>query len=713
VILRNGGKNRDGGVNGLARYCNYTLTENVIHDLTSSLDPGSSYYSESRREKYNIYRMWLKDERGDSCITDVTIRRGEIVEEDTMVEILIKHTQGSVFACAEACKNQFGIHSMYMSRGTRCVISSNCADHPKASCSTYSFNWNKGRCRLSSLKNPKVDNYYDGYDALCAQRECQSPKLNQEVKLMAGENLYSVTQVCKFDVEQPHLTRRIYRSCPGTALGLEIDLMPVATALDRHLLKLQSTQKVGEEERGADIKLSAMATPKGKPGNRTRGREKRAIPGAMLLSSLKPYIMNFLTVGASRMTSVSATKFLGAAMPLSSILMLSGSILSMVVQLAVELLPTPYYSSHVDLEDRRDIEYASWNLIQSINLFQLVSTNPDCASKRLLEANNIPRALKALQKSLNVLQKPLNRILEDAQPLSQEVRTQLENSSYGYWTVYQPEKKQVMRTFVYAIHGGQGSAQRQVALLSGSRPSSILQGTVVAGSARLPGKQLPAWACVEYALEAHRNVSALPQACYSNDITALQNEEVFATPFLPGADLYKVYGVHRLDYSCPEAGIGTLPTRGLFVAVIGRSCSLAMDGHILRPAQAGVVTVWKKPRVLVDESATYAPSVNVKYPTPLVQVMSGITNRTMHPLLREIIVSQEEAEDARRIGEIAIAAGFPITAAMIMGIIYVLWRRTRTIMVDGTNGRMCTQIREERGQEVIQRMAEVIESSNM
>ena len=669
------------------RYCNYSLSHSATFSLTSALDLGSPYYTESRSEKYAIYALWLVDDRGQACKDGVNVKRGEIVPEDTDYEVTVMHSHGSLWGCVDICQNINGLRETAL-KHPGCVLGQDCQNYTHSRCEVWSYNWIKSRCRISGLPDPARDlNTYDGYNALMANHQCRSRQQHQSTLVMVNETLHEVSRVCKYSEIQPPSSQHLYRSCPGVADSLLTDVIPLTTSLEGYVMSLKRTS--GSRTKGNDsvqINLEDVKDRRGAPASGTEKskkvqRARRSIPVTALMATLRPSLSTFLHLGQAHLSAGIGKVFLGSALPMGNLLLLTTNILTMIVTMAAGLPSVAHYDTRAQLEEARSEKYQDWALVTTPDLFTLKATNEVCNANDLLTADSIPSLLRGMHEALNRLQGPLKRIVEDANPISQEVRNHIkkEGKEYGFWSRYFEDQNLVIRYFAYKVTGGPETSVTQVSVLAGNSLSPVIQGTVIAGGARRPGTSTPSWSCIGFVKEkGDQNLPWLPKECYQSPI--LSTSEVYTTNFLPDAQLIRVWGQHSMGHSCPKVPPGIIRARGLLVFVIGRECQVTMDGVHIRPEDQSAKSPWTRPVVLVDRVNEYPmPRIEGElYPKQLAHAINRLTNESIHPALEGIKAETENESQARAATDQVL--GLALSLAIIIVLIMALTCYKRVVV---------------------------------
>ena len=688
VVLMEDGKKR--------RFCNYSLSHAATFSLTSALDLGSPYYTESRSEKYSIYNLWLEDDRGLRCEDGVNVKRGEILPADADYEVQITHPHGSLWGCVEVCRNVNGLRETAL-KYPGCVLGQDCKNYTHRRCEVWSYNWVKSRCRISSLPDPGRDlSTYNGYNALMANHQCRSRQQHQSTLILVNETLHEVSRVCKYSEVQPPSSQHLYRSCPGVADSLLTDVIPLTTSLEGYVMSLGKTVGAKAGNNGSiklnleDVKKEGGALTSGTERSHKEQRVRRSIPVTALAATLRPSLSSFLHLGQAHLSSGIGKIFLGSALPMGNLLLLTTNILTMIVNMASGLPSVAHFEASARLEEARREHYQDWRLISTPDLHTLAATNDICNAEDILTADSIPSLLRGMHESLMKLQGPLKRILEDTSPISNEVRGHIEKQGrdFGFWSRYLEDQNLVIRYFAFKITGRPESSVTQVAVLAGNSLSPVIQGTVIAGGARRPGTTTPSWSCIGFVKEkGDQDLPWIPKECYRSPI--LSNSEIYTTNFMPDAQLIRVWGQHSLGHSCPTSPPGIIQARGLLVFVIGRECQLTMDGVHVRPEDRTAESPWARPVLLVDRTEEYPmPQVGgALYPKQLAHAIASLTNESIHPALEGIKKKGEDESQARATIDQAlgvILCLIIIMASLAMLVCYkraVVWqwiRRTRS-----------------------------------
>ena len=653
-----------------SRYCNYSLSYASKFSLTSVLDLGSSYYSVDRDRKYHIYKTWIVDRRGRPCKDGLSIHRGEIAPQDMDFEIPIDHTDGSVFSCAAYCSNWNGLREQAL-RNAACILGETCKPYAQNNCETYSYSWKFNRCRLSSKANPVRDlATQEGWNSLVAFRDCKALVQHQEAKILVNGSLYDISHVCKYTHHQASATSSIYRSCPGISHGLQSDINPLQTTLDRYILSLDSIDKSREGNANHTLSLRAASA-----------KEKRSLPKAPpLLSALKPALTSFLTIGTNHLATGIGLKFLGNALPLANLLMLGTSLVALAVNLAIDLAPAIHHEPIAELGEMKTQSYADWRLIRSPDLFKLHPLSEACrADNDIKHSNAIPELLTEIGDSLKSLQLPLTRLIRDASPLSEKVHQHIsdeESSVYGFWSVYHPTRRALVRYFTFQVEGGPNTMSRQTAVLSGSSVAPINEGTLIQGGSRKPGTIGPSWSCVEYVINTKgRNSTWVPESCYG---ATLHHKEVYSTAFLPSARIYRIFGRHRTEYACPRSSQGSIVSRGLLILLVPNNCLFTIDSMSMRSPDSSSTSAWVKPIRLVDRATEYEARKDATYPKSLHRAISTLANDTLLPAITNINLMADNTRKVQHKNDVGLTIAMCFLGlATLAAMCFIYWKLSK------------------------------------
>ena len=661
------------------RFCNYSLTHQAAFSLSAALETGSIAYYENREQKYKIYKLWIYDDKGRHCVDNVNVRRGEVAKKDADFEITINHSQGGLWGCMEACKNVNSLRETAL-KYPGCILGGDCQNHTYSRCEVYSYNWLESRCRISSNPDPKRDlDTYGGWNGLVASHQCRSRRQHQKALLLVNDTLHEVSAVCKFSEIAPPLSQHLYRSCPGVADSLLNDVLPLTTSLEGYIMKLTRNLGKGKETNNSikvnleDVKKEGDDVPEG-----IKRMSKRSIPVTALMATLRPSLSNFLSIGQAHLSRGIGKIFLGSALPMGNLLLLTTNILTMIVNMASLHPHVAHYDADVELEEAEEHTFMDWQLVFTPDLYKLTSTSNVCETGELLTADSVPSLLRGLHESLNKLQEPLRRVIEDPDPISREVREHIkkQGGKYGYWAKYDEGRKVVVRYFAFQVTGGPETAVTQVAVIAANSLSPVIQGTVVAGGAKRPGTTTPSWTCIAFVKEKGNLERAwAPKECYQSPI--LQTSEIYLTNFMPDGQLIRIWGEHSLGYSCPNMPPGIIMARGLLVIVAGRECQLTLDGAHIRPEDRTANSPWPKPVLLVDRTREYKALDGAQYPKSLVRAITTLANKSIHPTLQEIKDDGENESLARSTSDSIIAGLLAVTTLTLLLIILAYCKRER------------------------------------
>ena len=644
-------------------FCNYSLSHHTILSLATTLDSSSSYYNQNRKQKFQINSKWLVDSKGETCKTGRTLRRGEIVKAHADQTLTIPTEMGSLYSCAEACKNLAELLVTHQNSG--CMMGAACGEKHNKGCRFFSFNWQTSKCTLSSSRDVALDTEWsEGFNSLTAPVDCLALPQHQSTTINVNGTMMNMASICKFNPKGMPPNSYVYRSCPGVSSGLSSDILPLATQLDSYFLSLNG------------IKIDNNGTSQGM-GKQERGqtsRGRRSTPAVM--AYLKPLLKQFIGLGHMHLSSSVGMRFISGALPLTYLLLLGHSIISLTVAAALESTPTASSDHYVKLEESAPLIYDAWELIESPNLLSLQPTDSNCKmSDNILEtANKIPSLLHALHRSLNQLQKPLHRLLYDPYPLTSKVREIITEAKghFGFWTVYDKTSRKLMRFYTYKVTGDPETAVRQVAVIGGSSLSPVTQGTLVQGGTPPPGS--PSWVCVAVVSESNATSSNFtPKECYGTP--TLSSSEVYFTSFLPHADIVRVFGNHHLEFKCPRSSPGSFVSRGLLIFVLGRECSLSIDGAVSREADLQGVSAWNQPLLLVDKTSEFQPHKNAPFPPPMRYAVNQLANETLAPSIHKLFSSTTALDERSDLHAVALSLSLTFVLLIIFSLLFVL--RTR------------------------------------
>lgn len=651
-----------------ARYCNYSLSYATKFSLTSVLDLGSSYYTVDRDQKYDIYRTWLTDRQGIACTDGLTVHRGEIAPQDTEFEMIIDHTDGSIFSCSSYCSNLNGLREQAL-RNAACILGDTCTPFAKSHCETFSFNWKYNRCRISSKASPVRDlATHSGWNSLVAFRECKALVQHQSAQILVNDSLHEISHVCRFSHTLDHLASSVYRSCPGIANGLQADITPLETTLDRYLISLEAVSKSGKEPANHSRPLESIGAK-----NR-RAIHLAAIPAT--LTSLGPALESFLKIGTSHLSKGVGMKFLGNALPLANILLLTTNLIALAVGLATDLSPTIYHETIAELTELKPQKFNDWSLIKSPDLFKLYPLSEACKSEKDIKHNDaIPELLKEIGDSLKSLQIPLSRLIQNSAPLSVKVHEHISNEGgivYGFWSTYYPARRALVRFFTYQVRGGPETMSRQSAILSGSSVAPVSEGTLIQGGSRKPGSLGPSWSCVEYIINAKNSSSWLPESCYEAPINP---KPIHSTAFLPNAKIYRIFGKHRAEYSCPLSSHESIVSRGLLVLLVPNECIFTIDSMSMRAPDHSSTSAWPKPVRLVDRATEYEARKDAAYPKSLSRAISKLANDTLLPAITNINLQAGDTRKVQHQNDMGLTIAMCILGLVTFVTIFCMYRK--------------------------------------
>ena len=192
---------------------------------------------------------------------------------------------------------------------------------------------------------------------------------------------------------------------------------------------------------------------------------------------------------------------------------------------------------------------------------------------------------------------------------------------------------------------------RQTAVLSGSSVAPVSEGTLIQGGPRRPGGLGPSWSCVEYITNA-KNTTWVPEACYG---APLNPKTIYSTAFLPSARIYRIFGKHRAEYSCPRSSVGTIVSRGLLILLVPNECLFTVDGSPMRGADSSSTSAWTKPIRLVDKASEYEARRDGAYPKSLERAVSRISNDTLLPAITNINLAAGNSRDTQYKNDLGLA----------------------------------------------------------
>ena len=655
-------------------YCNYSLSHQAIMTLTSTLDRSSSYYNQNRRQKFDSYSTWLHNSKGENCQTGRTLRRGEIIPDHADMKLHVSVVSGSMYSCAEACKNMARLYETNQQGG--CMWGSSCAGEYTKDCRFYSFNWQTGICSLSSRLDVSLDTgWTEGFNSLTAPVDCLALAQHQPAYIDLNGTMTDMAGVCKFNHKGNSPSAIVYRSCPGDGNGMMNDLLPLKTLLESYTMALSRDQGL--------VNVSSPKLDKRKAINGLEGitatdnlveleRKKRSSPA--VLAFLKPVLRKFIELGRLHLSSSIGMQFVSGALPLGYLLLLGSSLIALTVDAATESYATTSATPFVHLSDSPMQTFEAWDLVESPNLLSLEPRDKTCrVPANILEASNqVPSILHAMHRSLNRLQQPLRRLVEDPTPISNKVRSTISDAGgrFGFWTVYDEKRKTMTRYYTYRISGDPKTAVRQVAIIGGSSLSPVKQGTLVQGG--IPPPSAPSWTCAAVVSEAtESSPSYTPKECYGSP--QLTTSPMFMTSFLPHSDIIRIIGRHFLDYDCPQSSPGSIYSRGILIFIIGRECSLSLDGAVTRDPDIHGESSWSQPLILVDRTSEFQPHNQAPFPPPLKYAVGRLANKTLSTTISQLAESTANINNRSDSADIAIGLFFA-TVLVLGGAALLIYR---------------------------------------
>ena len=266
-------------------------------------------------------------------------------------------------------------------------------------------------------------------------------------------------------------------------------------------------------------------------------------------------------------------------------------------------------------------------------------------------------------------------MLTNSQPVDEFTRTKLSNttSHYGFWTKYNKQTKIVERYYVFAQEGEIYSYQRQITAIAGTQHSGLIEGTSILGSTTLPNQQSPSWSCLEVAYTASEDTTNLPDTCY--DSPRLHQNEIHIFPFLPHAQIIKIFNGHRLEHNCPHTAPGQITTRGLYIALYPKECSIRMDGVEIREQDISSKSAWIKPHTFINSYTEFKPAKTPKYTDSLEKRIRLLANFTTNKQITSLQLNTQEEKEIRVIMDILAISGLSATATSMLAIGYTLMKR--------------------------------------
>jgi hypothetical protein len=459
------------------------------------------------------------------------------------------------------------------------------------------------------------------------------------------------------------LKRRIKRSANSGAA----EVLSLQADMDSYIKMLKSKTPAADTH----------ATTPNKEVVAPRGRRTSKLAATSIISTIKPILTSFLNIGKARLGTMAAARFISAALPLSSLLVLGINILALVISLVTELHDPTSTTTYTTIKPINDQNLGSWELQDSPPLHTLINTNPACNDIGILITLSVPATLRSLAEALNDLARPLHRVAHDPQPISSTLRSELTGAQgYGFWSSFDPNKKQMSRFFVVRMEGPPSTATRQLAALSGNAESPLREGTLLAGSKNIVRPSAPQWSCLEFALEMAENSKRLPKTCYGPP--TLNHKFYTKVPFLPDAEILKVTGRHIIQSICQDSGTQTQASRGLLVSLIPNTCDLLIDGTLIRSADAAAQPAWTRAMTLLDRAQQLKPLDHTSLPKAFQTAIRKISNKTTQPHLLNLanIINQEGHE--RHLADIITATTISSLAILLLALYIIkLWTQRR------------------------------------
>ena len=686
-----------------SKQCTYNLSYKLIHSLLSKHDHTTLAYYYNRQEKYENYRAWLfhRKSRTVPCQDTTDVNRGEISHKHADLQTKIQPHQGGMYSCAELCQNMAQMHAAKQRTSTMC-LSGDCNNNTEVTdCNKWSFNWDTKICKITAKRNPSLDkSYYAGHNALTASATCSALEQHSQINILVNNTIREVREICKFNINQLIGTMQVYKSCPGESVELKTKLIPLTTLLTSYRLQLESNL---DNEQTHHTQRTTLNLNKLELDRQTRPvrsvkqlhlqkaeRTKRAVDNNLeqqVINSLKPRLQNFITTGLTSLATSAQNLFVGS--PIAwGVLLIASNLVPLLIQVIIDSEDFNQVEEQSELEDISHKNFKQWNLTKGSNLYTLTPTTL-CSRAPLLIENNLPKRIHDLHKLLSNLQQPLYHVLTNSQPLDHYTRSILTNttSAYGFWTKYIKSKKLIERYYVFSEEGDSYSTQRQLTAIAGRRYSGLVEGTAILGAARLPNQRGPSWSCLEVAYTSESNTTTLPDACYESP--DMQQEEIQAFAFLPHAQIIKIFNVHQISHSCPYSAAGRVTTRGIYIALYPKECTLRLNGVEVRPADTSSHSAWKQPHIFINSHTEFAPARHPKYTESLETRMKLIANITTIKQLTKLELSSQEEQQVRYLMDILALTGISATGASIIALaITVLKRYYITILnIDKKNNR--------------------------
>ena len=684
--------------------CTYYLSYSLIHKLMAKHEHSTSAYYYNRLEKYQNFKSWLfhSTSRTTPCQEGVDVARGEITSKDTALSTKIGTHEGALYACTELCQNMAQTFAAQTKMTTQC-LAGKCNKTDTPNCQKWSYNWSSKWCRISSKANPRIQtSYYKGNNALTASPECGSMDQHSKVNILVNSTTREARQICKFSKTLPLGTMAIYKSCPGQSVQLKTALIPLKTLLTTYRLQLQSKSDRETETQNHDtaIKLNSVnqhrLTPQethnrgnkrlenmpntwkesNNAGTRRNTRNKRNTENldTQIINSLKPKLESFIKAGLSTLATSAQRLFMGSPFT-GAMLLIASNLVPLLIQVVLDSEQYVQIEEDSTLEQQASKNFTQWTLDKGPNLYKL-SPNAPCINTPLLYENNIPQRIHDLHKLLSNLQSPLYHVLTNSQPIDEYTKTKLRNttSNYGFWTKYNKQTKMIERYYVFAKEGETYSYQRQVTAVAGRQHSGLIEGTSILGSTTLPNQQSPAWSCLEVAYRAPEDRQPdLPDDCY--DSPKLHQKEIHIFPFLPHAQIIKIFNDHQVEHKCPHAATGQITTRGLYIALYPRECSIRMDGVEIREQDPSSKSAWIKPHTFINSYSEFKPAKSPKYTDSLENRIKWLANFTTNKQITSLQLDSQEEKQIRYIMDVLAITGLSATATSMLAIGYTIMKR--------------------------------------
>ena len=165
----------------------------------------------------------------------------------------------------------------------------------------------------------------------------------------------------------------------------------------------------------------------------------------------------------------------------------------------------------------------------------------------------------------------------------------------------------------------------------------------------------------------------LPDDCY--DSPKLHQKEIHIFPFLPHAQIIKIFNDHHVEHKCPHAATGQITTRGLYIALYPRECSIRMDGVEIREQDPSSKSAWIKQHTFINSYSEFKPAKSPKYTDSLENRIKWLANFTTNKQITSLQLDSQEEKQIRYIMDVLALTGLSATATSMLAIGYTIMKR--------------------------------------